>query len=346
MPFRSWVAIVILLSVMFGFLPLCPSSFAGEVLDDVRTRKVVRCGVNEELAGFALKDKRGRWRGGEPDFCRAVAAAALGDAGRVEFLPLKTASRFPILLSGRIDLLLHSATMTFGREAGIGVRFPGIYFFDGQAFMVLRSSKKRTIRDLDGSTICVVKGSTHQVNLGSVFQQHKLKYSSLVVDSLSEATDALRKGKCQAVTSDRSHLVAVLATSPDGPQRLHLMPGTFSIEPIGPVVNRGDEEWFTLVRWVIYALIEAEELGVTHQNVRSLLKNPGSPEMHDFLITSGRVGRSLGLRPDWVASVIAAVGNSGEIYERNLGQESGLKIDRGLNRLWNHGGLLYAPPFQ
>jgi hypothetical protein len=135
LPLRSWVAIVILLSVMFAFLPLCPSSFAGEVLDDVRTRKIVRCGVNEELAGFALRDRTGRWQGGEPDFCRAVAAAVLGDAGRVEFLPLKTASRFPILLSGRIDLLVHSVTMTFGREAGIGVRFPGIYFFDGQAFM-------------------------------------------------------------------------------------------------------------------------------------------------------------------------------------------------------------------
>jgi len=332
--------------MLFTFLPVSFSSYAGEILNEVRSQKVIHCGITEELAGFSLKDRTGRWQGGGPDFCRAVAAAALGDADKVEFIPLKTASRFPMLLSGKIDLLSHTATVTFGREAGIGVRFPGVYFFDGQGFMVLRSAKKRTIRDLNGATVCVVKGTTHQTNLANTFQQQKLKYTPLVVDTLSAATDALLKGRCQAVTSDRSQLVAIRATTPEGPQQLNIIPGTFSVEPIGPVVRRGDEEWFTLVRWVLFALIEAEELGVTRENVRSLLKNMSSVALRDFLITSGQTGKTLGLRNDWVVSVIGAVGNYGEIYERNFGQKSSLKIERGHNRLWSQGGLMYAPPFQ
>jgi general L-amino acid transport system substrate-binding protein len=173
-----------------------------------------------------------------------------------------------------------------------------------------------------------------------------MKYTPLVVDSPSAATNALLKGKCRAVTADRSQLVAVRATASGGPQQLEIIPGTFSVEPIGPVVRRGDEDWFTLVRWVLYALIEAEELGVTRENVRTLLKDPGSFSLRDFLITSGQAGKSLGLKPDWVASVINAVGNYGEIYERHFGEKSSLKIERGHNKLWTQGGLMYAPQFQ
>lgn len=346
---KSWMSVVLPLICLFVLVfPLFSgsSSFAGETLDEIRSRRIVRCGISEGVAGFSLKDRTGTWQGGGPDFCRAVAAAALGDAGKVEFMPLRTSSRFPMLLSDRIDLLSHTATITFGREAGIGLRFPGVYFIDGQGFMVLRSAKKRTIRDLNGATVCVVKGTTHQMNLVNTFQQHKLKYAPLGVDTLSAATDALLKGRCQAVTSDRSQLVAARATAPDGPKRLDIIPGMFSVEPTGPVVRRGDEEWFTLVRWVLYALIEAEELGVTRENVRKLLKDPGSLALREFLITSGQSGKSLGLKPDWVAAVISAVGNYGEIYERHFGQKSSLKIERGYNKLWNQGGLLYAPQFQ
>ena len=344
---KSLLLLLICLFVMFfSLLPVCSSSYAGEILDEVRSQKVIQCGITEGLAGFSQKDGTGRWQGEGPDFCRAVAAAALGDASKVEFIPLKPASRFPMLLSGKIDLLSHTATVTFGREAGIGVRFPGVYFFDGQGFMVLRSSKKRAIKALNGATVCVVKGTTHQTNLDNTFQRQKLKYTPLVVHTLSAAAEALLKGKCQAVTSDRFQLVSVRATIPDGPQRFEIIPGTFSVEPIGPVVRRGDEEWFTLVRWVLFALIEAEELGVTRENVRTLLKDPDSVALRDFLITSGQTGKALGLRNDWVASVIGAVGNYGEIYERNFGQKSSLKIERGYNRLWSQGGLMYAPPFQ
>ena len=212
--------------------------------------------------------------------------------------------------------------------------------------MVQRSSKKRTIKDLNGSSVCVVKGSTHQINLANTFQKYNMKYTPFIVDSMSAATDALLRGECGAATADRSQLVAARATASGGPQRLEIIPGTFSVEPIGPVVRRGDEEWFTLVRWVLYALIEAEELGVTRENVQMLLKNPGSIALREFLITSGQSGKSLVLRPDWVASVIGAVGNYGEIYERHFGQKSSLKIERGHNKLWTQGGLMYAPQFQ
>jgi len=341
------VPALMFLFVLLGTLMTgCSPAFAGDTLNEVRSRKIIRCGVSEGVGGFSLKDSTGSWQGAGPDFCRAMAAAALGDPQKVEFIPLITSGRFPMLLSGRIDLLAHTATVTFGREAGIGVRFPGVYFFDGQGFIVQRSSKKRTIRDLNGSSVCVVKGSTHQINLANTFQKYNMKYTPFIVDSMSAATDALLKGECGAATADRSQLVAARATASGGPQRLEIIPGTFSVEPIGPVVRRGDEEWFTLVRWVLYALIEAEELGVTRENVQMLLKNPGSIALREFLITSGQSGKSLVLRPDWVASVIGAVGNYGEIYERHFGQKSSLKIERGHNKLWTQGGLMYAPQFQ
>lgn len=338
--------LICLFAMLFSLTLWRAPSFAGEILNEVRSQKMLSCGVSEGLAGFSLKDREGNWQGIGPDFCRAVAAAALGDANKVEFIPLKTASRFPMLLSGRIELLAHTATVTFGREAGIGARFAGVYFFDGQGFMVLRSAKKLTIRDLNGATVCLVKGTTHQANLANTFQKHKMKYTPLMIESMQEAADALLKGTCRAVTSDQSQLVAIRATTPDGLKRFEIIPGTFSVEPIGPAVYRGDDEWFLLVRWVLYALIEAEELGVTRENVRTLLKDPGSIALRDFLITSGKTGKALGLSKDWVVTTIGTVGNYGEIYERNFGEKSSLKIERGHNRLWSAGGLMYAPPFQ
>ncbi|MDA8239361.1 MAG: amino acid ABC transporter substrate-binding protein [Nitrospiraceae bacterium] len=340
------ILILLLQIVLLTLVLQYSSAFAGDTLNEVRSRKTVRCGISEGPDGFSMKDRAGHWQGAGPDFCRAVAAAALGDANKVEFISLSAAGRFPVLLSGKIDLLAHTATMTFGREAGIGVRFPGVYFFDGQGFMVQRSSKIRTIRDLNGLTVCVVKGTTHQINLANTFQKYNMKYTPLVVGSISEAIDTLIKGKCQTVTADRSQLAAVQATTSAGPSRFEIIPGAFSLEPIGPVVRRGDEEWFTLVRWVLFALIEAEELGLTRDNVRTLLKDPGSSTLRDFLISSGQSGKSLGLRPDWVASVIGSVGNYGEIYERHFGAKSDLKIERGHNKLWTQGGLMYAPQFQ
>jgi len=319
---------------------------AGTTLSTVRSAGMVRCGVSEETAGFSYKDKAGRRQGFSVDFCRAVAAAALNDGEKVSFRPLSPASRFPVLLSGSIDLLAHTATVTFGREVGIGVEFAGVYFYDGQTFMFPRKSKVKTVGNLKGATICVQKGTTHLKNLENTFGSRGLPYKTLVFDSLPEVTAAFFEGKCRAFTGDRSNLAAVRLTAPGGPGQYDILSGAVSKEPLGPAVRRGDEEWLTLVRWVLYALIEAEERGVTQSNVKELQKTAKDPGLRWFLNSSGELGKSIGLKPDWVAGVISRTGNYGEMYERHLGGRSALKMERGLNRLWSRGGLLYAPPFQ
>jgi general L-amino acid transport system substrate-binding protein len=326
---------------------LSPSAGAGETLNRVRENGFVRCGVTEQLLGFSFLDEQGQWRGFNIDFCRAVAAAALGNAEQVSFTPLSAPNRFPALLSGRIDLLAHTATWTFGREAGIGIDFPGIYFYDGQTFAVSTGTiNANGIEDLNAMTICVEKGTTYGTNMADVFKGRGIQYTPLVLDSKKELGEAFRGGRCQALTAERTVLAALQAAMPNGAERYTILPGAISKEPLAPAVRRGDDEWTKLIRWVLFALIEAEELGVTRANVRTLQKETTDPALQWFLNSCGQRGKSLGLKPDWVAEVISAVGNYGEIYERNFGGGSGLNIERGLNRLWNQGGLLYAPPFQ
>jgi general L-amino acid transport system substrate-binding protein len=319
---------------------------AGPTLDKVRSMGVVTCGVYEGLAGFSSTDPLGRFQGLAPDFCRAVAAAALGDSQKVKFVPLSSSSRLPVLLSGKIDLLAHSTTVTFGREAGIGVRFTGVYFHDGGTFLVPRASNIRKIEDLDRKTICVEKGTTHETNLGNVFQARGLSHEPLVIESLAGLAKALSAGECQAFVGDRSQLAAMRSLAPGGAEQWDILDAIISKEPLGPVVRRGDDDWFTLVRWVLFALIEAEERGVARENVRNMQKTSTDPGLLWFLNECGQVGKPLGLKPDWVAEVVAQVGNYGEIYDRHFGSQSPLKIERGPNRLWTQGGLLISPPFQ
>ena len=346
---RSFFAMALLtafLWITMGLL-LASSAGAGETLTRIRENGEVRCGVTEQLLGFSFKDEQGRWRGFNIDFCRAVAAAALGKAEKVTFTPLSAPNRFPALLSGRIDLLAHTTTWTFGREAGIGIDFPGIYFYDGQTFGVPTGSiQVKGIEDLSGMTICVEKGTTYGTNMADVFKKRGIPYTPLVLDSKKELGDAFRAGRCQAITAEQSVLAALRAAVPNGTERYTILPGAISKEPLAPAVRHGDDEWTKLIRWVLFALIEAEELGVTKSNVRDLQKETDDPALQWFLNSCGQRGKALGLKPDWVADVISAVGNYGEIYERNFGAVSGLNIDRGMNRLWNQGGLLYAPPFQ
>jgi general L-amino acid transport system substrate-binding protein len=342
---------VIVLAAAFFWITagllLASSAGAGETLTRVRANGEVRCGVTEQLLGFSFKDKEGNWQGFNVDFCRAVATAALGDPKKVTFTPLSAPNRFPALLSGRIDLLAHTTTWTFGREAGIGIDFPGIYFYDGQTFAVpTGSTPAKGIEDLNGVTICVEKGTTYGINVADVFKKRGIPYTPLVLDSKKELGDAFRAGQCQAVTAERSVLAALQTAVPNGAQKYTILPGAISKEPLAPAVRHGDDEWVKLIRWVLFALIEAEELGVTQSNVRALQKESDDPTVQWFLNECGQRGKSLGLKPDWVADVIAAAGNYGEIYERNFGAASGLNIERGMNRLWNRGGLLYAPPFQ
>jgi general L-amino acid transport system substrate-binding protein len=319
---------------------------AGDILSRVRMNKEVRCGVTEPLPGFSMMDPNGRWQGFTIDFCRAVAAAALNDPNKVTFTPLSAPQRFPTLLLKRIDLLAHTTTWTFGRDVGIGIQYPGIYFYDGQTFMLPKDKKIQQVQNLAGATICVEKATTLQSNLADTFQARGIPYKPLVAESQEEMVKAFLDGRCQAITAEESVLAAIRSRIPGGLERFDILKEKISKEPLCPVVQRGDEEWLTLVRWVLFALIEAEELGVTSTNVKELQKNSTDPEIHWFLNASGQYGKAIGLKLDWTVDVIAAVGNYGEIFERNFGPASGLNIDRGLNRLWNQGGLLYAPPFQ
>lgn len=332
-------------AVFFFLIALASSAaMAGGTLDKVRGNGMLRCGVSQNLAGFASQDAGGHWQGLNVDFCRAIAAAALGDADKVKFVPLSPSARFPVLLSSQIDLLAHSATLTFGREAVVGLEFAGIYHLDAQTFMVPRSDGAERLEDLNGATVCVQKGTTGESVLPDVFRPRKLEYKALVLESQADFTTAFFAGRCRALLSERSALAAILSSVPGGAEKFTILPQNFSKEPMGPVVRRGDEEWLTLVRWVLFALIEAEEAGVSRENISSL--HDYSPDQRRLLVDSGPLGASLGLASGWVGRVISAVGNYGEIYERNLGGASPLKIDRGRNRLWKDGGLLYSPPFR
>jgi general L-amino acid transport system substrate-binding protein len=327
-------------------LLLIPASAqTGDTLARVRSSKVLRCGVSEGLMGFSLKDAGGQWTGLDVDFCRAVAAA-VEDRVEVKFVPFFASARFPALQAGEIDLLVRNTTWTLGREAFLGVEFAGILFHDGQGFMVPRKGKVRRISDLNGATICIEKGTTHDPNLADYFRAHGLTCKPLVLESIAEIKDALVSGRCQAYTSDASQLASLRMQVPDGTKRFTILPDLISKEPLGPVVRRGDEEWFTLVKWVLFALIQAEELGITRENVRTLRDTATDPEVQRFLGKTGGFGKALGVDNDWGVRVVASVGNYGQMFERNLGQEGVLKLERGLSRLWKQGGLMYAPPFR
>lgn len=319
---------------------------AGDTLALVKSRGALRCGVSEGIAGFSVRNSSGRWIGLDADFCRAVAAAALGNAEKVEFVPLSAAARFHALISGQVDLLVRNTTRTLGREANLGVHFAGTLYYDGGAIMVPRKSGISRIAQLKGATICVEKGTTHVENLADYFGAKNLTYQPLIIESLEAVTAAFFSGRCQAYASDRTQLAAVRARAPGGPKDYIILPDNISKEPLGPVVMRGDEQWLTLVEWVLFALIEAEELGITRENVRSIRDTKANPGWERFLGSSKKVAKALGVNSEWVVQIIASVGNYGEMYERNLGRQSGLQIERGLNRLWTQGGLMYAPPFR
>lgn len=319
---------------------------AGETLDAVKSRGWVRCGISEGIPGFSERDASGQWSGFDVDFCRAVAAAALGDVKKVVFVPLKASERFPALQGRVVDLLLRNTTWTLGREAGLKVQFPGILFYDGQAFMVPKKTDVKKVVQLNGATICVEKGTTHVQNLADFFNSRGMKVTPLIVDSTADVTSAFFAGRCSAYTSDASQLAATRLRAPGGPQSFDILPERISKEPLGPVVRRGDDDWFTLVRWVLFTLIAAEEADVTQDNITAILKEKRDPVLRRVFGINGGLGKALGVGDDWAVQAVKAVGNYGEMFERNVGQGSVLKLERGLNRLWTQGGLLYAPPLR
>jgi len=330
-----------------AFLFILPSlASAGDTLKGVKSRGVLSCGVSEGILGFSLKGDSGGWSGLDADFCRAVAAAVLGDGQKVKFVPLVASARFPALKSGQIDLLSRNTTWTLGRESILGAHFAGTLYYDGQSFLVPRSSKARRPEDLADAAICVVKGSTHEQHLSDFFSARGLSSAPILTESVLQAKEALFKGECQAYTADASNLAATRLEAPQGGDAYILMPDRISKEPLGPAVNRGDEQWLTIVKWVLFALIEAEERGITRENVHAIRKSASDPAMMAFLDQDGRYAKALGIGPSWVVRAIETVGNYGEMFERNLGGGSPLKLERGLNRLWTQGGLMYAPPFR
>ena len=320
------------------------SALAGDILDGIKARGELRCGVSEGIAGFSEQDKNGRWIGMDADFCRAMAAAVLGDGEKVGFVPLKSSTRFPALQMRSIDLLARNTTWTFSREVAIKVDFPAVLFYDGQAFMVPIKARISKIAELKGTTVCVEKGTTHEDRLKDYSETRGLTVTPLVIDSASEVAAAFFAGRCAAYTSDASQLAAMRLRAPQGGNDYEILPERISKEPLAPVVLSGDREWTLLVRWVLFALIAAEEQGLTRDNIVTEVQHRKG---RIWRMISGKdlsYGQVLGVADGWAVRAVAAVGNYGELYERNVGQGSQLKIERGLNRLWKDGGLMYAPP--
>ena len=332
-----------------GAAALCLMLAAGAAragtLEDVKTRGVLRCGVAPSAPGFAAKDAQGTMRGFDIDLCRAIAAAIFGDASKYEVTPLGLRDGFTTLATGGVDVLTHRFTWTFNRDNGTGLEFVGTMFYDGQGFYVRKSSGAKSIKDLDGATICVAQGSTSELNIADYFRAHKMQYKIATFADLDEARNAYDAGRCDAWSNDRGGLAARGLGLKDRNANM-LLPETISKEPIGPMVRMGDGAWTHLVRWAMAALIAAEELGVTSANVDAMRASSTNPEVKRLLGVGDDLGQKLGLKADWAYQIVKQVGNYGEIYERNMGESTPLGLPRGLNSLWRDGGLLFSPPFR
>ncbi len=334
------------IAILLFFLSLAAAPVqAGQVVDLVRSRGELRCGVSEGTPGFSAQDAAGHWHGLDVDFCRGLAAAILGDPGKVRFFPLRASARFPSLLSGQVDLLARNTTWTLTREALLKVRFPATLYYDSQGFLVRRDAQVRSMADLRGEVICVEKGTTHALRLGTVFAARGLTVTPLVTETAADSRAALFAGRCKAYSADASHLAGIRLEAETADDYL-LLPERLSKEPLGPVVRQEDPEWETLVRWVVFLLFAAEEFGVTSANIDAASTGAIGSDWRVAGLQDDAVPRSLGLRPGWARQIIRSVGNYAEMFDRNLGADSPLQLDRGLNRLWNAGGLMYAPPLE
>jgi general L-amino acid transport system substrate-binding protein len=314
-------------------------------LDDVKARGTLRCGVAPNAPGFAAKDAQGAMRGFDIDFCRAIAAAVLGDAQKHETQPLGLRDGFTTLTTGGVDVLTHRFTWTYNRDNGTGLEFVGVYFYDGQGFVAKKSAGLKSVNDLNGATICVAQGSTSELNIADYFRTKKLQYKIATFADLDEARNAYEAGRCDAWSNDRGTLAARSLALKNRAEHV-LLPETISKEPIGPMVRAGDSAWMHVVRWTLYATIAAEELGITSANVDQLKESSTDPEVKRLLGTGDDLGQKMGLSAEWAYMIIKQVGNYGEIYDRHVGEKTPLGISRGPNALWRNGGLLIAPPFR
>ncbi|WP_181700325.1 amino acid ABC transporter substrate-binding protein [Chthonobacter albigriseus] len=315
-------------------------------LDDVKAKGFVQCGVNAAgLQGFASPDDKGEWSGFDVDICRAVAAAVFADPTKVKFTPLTAKERFTALQSGEIDLLARNSTWTMSRDTQLGIVFTGVNYYDGQGFMAKKSLGVSSAKELSGASICVQSGTTTELNLADWFRANNLQFNPVVFEKQEEADAAYDSGRCDAYTTDASGLYSIRLKLAN-PDEHVVLPEIISKEPLGPAVRQGDDQWALIVKWALFAMVNAEELGVTQANVDELKASSANPEVKRLLGLDGDFGKSIGLAPEWAANVIKAVGNYGESFERNVGQGSPLKIARGLNDLWSKGGIQYAPPIR
>ena len=335
----------ILGAAAFGLM--ASAAFAG-TLDDVKAKGFVQCGVNTALAGFSAPDDKGEWTGLDVDFCRAVAAAIFGDGTKVKFTPLSAKDRFTALQSGEVDILSRNTTWTISRDTALGLNFAGVTYYDGQGFMINAQKLPgvNSTLQLSGASVCVQSGTTTELNLADYFKANNLEYNPVVFEKVEEANAAYDSGRCDAYTTDQSGLYAIRLTLA-APGDHVVLPEIISKEPLGPAVRQGDDQWFDVVKWTYFALLNAEELGITKANVEEM-KNSPNPEIKRVLGVEAetKIGTDLGLTNDWVVNIIKATGNYGEIFEKNVGAGSPLKISRGINALWTKGGLQYGVPIR
>lgn len=317
---------------------------AGPTLDAVKAKGQLTCGVNTGLPGFSSPDSQGKWTGLDVDICKAVAAVILNDTNKIRFTPLSAQQRLTALQSGEIDILTRNTTWSLTRDAQ-GLDFAPVVYYDGQGLMVPKALGVTSAKQLDGATICVQPGTTTELNLADWFRAHNLTFKPVVIEALDEVNAAFFAGRCDVLTTDISGLAGVRASVASKPDDYIILPEVLSKEPLAPVVRHGDNQWRDIVSWTIYALLEAEERGITQANVDAKLKD-ADPSVQRLLGVQGDLGAALGVDKSWVYRAIKAVGNYGEIFERNIGKKTPLKLDRGLNAQWTNGGLMYAPPIR
>lgn len=319
------------------------SASAG-TLDEVKARGHLIVGVNGQVFGFSMPDEKGEWKGLDVDTARAIAAAIFGDAAKIKFVPLTAVQRLPALQSKEVDVLCRNTTQTLLRETTNGLNFAHVNFYDGQGFMVPKKLGVKSAKELSGATVCVLPGTTTELNAADFFRKNNLQWKPVVIEQNAELNKAFFSGRCDVLTSDVSQLAGHRAVAPN-PEDYVILPEVISKEPLAPVVRHGDDQWFDIVNWAVMALIQAEEFGITSKNVDEMLKST-DPEIQRFLGVTPGLGAALGLDDKWAYNIVKLVGNYGEIFERNVGPQTPLAMERGLNALWTKGGLMYAAPFR
>ena len=311
-------------------------------LDAVKSKGFVQCGVNTGVAGFSAPDSKGVYRGIDVDLCRAVAAAVFGDANKVRYTPLTAQQRFTALQSGEVDILSRNTTWTITRDTSLGLNFVGVNYYDGQGFMVHRKLNVKSAKQLNGATVCVQPGTTTELNLADYFRSNKMTFKPVVIEKLDEVLNAYFAGRCDVYTTDHSGLISTRATRAPKPEEHVILPEIISKEPLGPAVRHGDDRWFDVVKWSMFAMLEAEEMGLSTKTIDKEASST-NPNIQRFVGSTGDIGKMLGLDNKWAFNIVKQVGNYGESFDTNL---KPLGFERGLNRLWNQGGLMYAPPIR